>query len=158
MTLICGPRIWSLLFSISTLISLPTWAVELNYVSPETRESLSNEFAAAKSNLSAVLGSRWNCEIFGVRTNLQHEKNIELYKLSFAKDGRLKNLGLSPSKSFTLNSKQNELTGDSDRVEELVRLSDSKRLISKWVHKSSKTTLAFARCEESVGHLTAATQ
>lgn len=144
-----GPRIWSFLSFIIglTLLSTTTQALNLNYVSPQTKESLSEDFKQAHHVIPEIPSANWTCEMFGVRTGLQYEKDVFLYKFKPTTKSSVQNDGLSPTKSFDLNSKKSEMKGQSGPVSEFIRFQSEKRLVSKFVHTRSQKTLAFARCQ-----------
>lgn len=150
MTLKLGPMIW-LLFSAHFALCL-----NLNYVSPETRQQLVEEFERSKNPLPAIIQGLWTCEMFGMQTGLQHEKDLKLYSFTQNTSGDVHNTGISPNELFK--SHQLELIGSGSQVTEYIRFPSDKELISKLVHTSSKKTLAFAKCRKTVELLTKSLQ
>ncbi len=153
MTLWSGPRIWSLFLSLLFLSASEGYSLNLNYVSPETKKSLESDFQKASHLAPKLDRSFWVCEMFGMQTGLQHEKDIPLYQFA-ARSRGLQNHGSSPNSDFSLNPSKTELTGKGDQITEYIRFKSDKTLISQIVHKSSEKTLAYALCTES-SHLTA---
>lgn len=148
MTLWTGPRTWLLFFALGSTLtgSLSAHAVNLNYVSPEIRQHLEMDFNNSKSTYPKSLHSNWICEMFGVRSGLQHEKNVPLYHLQQLKDGHYQNDGASPSKVLSLNEEKTELKGKSRQVTELLRMKSPSEIIAKFVHTKSQQVVAFAKC------------
>lgn len=78
----------------------------LEYVSPQTVESLAKRFGAApksKVDIAKLLtAKKWRCEIFGIRSRFQVRRNVGLYDFSCPSGGTqtCRNRGAQPVESY----------------------------------------------------------
>lgn len=148
MTYRIRPRKWPFL-SILIFCSYQTFGVELNYVSPEIKSKLSEDFERANQNIDSPLPQNWSCELYGVRTGLQHRKDVALYSMTPNGESNLVNSGASPVKNYVVNDTHTELQGSTGSVHDQIRRKSKSELISKISHAQTKQVLAYAVCKES---------
>lgn len=148
MTLWTGPRTWLFFFLFGFVLATSAQALNLNYVTPETRQLLELDFNNSKQTYPKSLSAHWVCEMYGVRSGLQHEKDIPLYHLQQLKNGHYQNDGASPSKLFSMNHLKTELVGRSTQVTERLRMKSKTEIIAQFVHTKSKQIIAFAKCKK----------
>lgn len=155
MTLKPGPRKWPFSFIFAFLFtSSSALCLNLTYVSPKDRQKLAQLFEASHRPVSIKSKSLWNCEMFGMQTGLQHEKDLNLYHFIPVGAKEVINEGLSPNRVFKVSKDKTELISNSAQVAEYIRFPSDEELISKMVHLSTKKTLAFAKCRKTSTPLT----
>lgn len=146
MTFKNGPRIWSFSLYILSAFSLSqAVALNLTYVSPDFRAQVESDFNSAHSQIPKKLEGRWNCEFVGMKTGLQHEKDLVLYDFKMKTSTDIENHGDSPNTSFKP-SPSKELESQGSKVTETIRFRSENELISKLMRPVNKETLAFAKC------------
>lgn len=151
MTLTSGPKKWPFSFLFLALFTpYSALCLNLTYVAPETRQELKALFEASHHPVPSEHKSLWNCEMFGMRTGLQYEKDLDLYSFTKKAGGKeVINDGLSPNRSFELKRGKTELFSQGTQVAEYIRFPSDEVLISKMVHVPTQKTLAFAKCRKT---------
>lgn len=146
MTLKNGPWIWSFSLLILGVLSAPrAQALNLNYVPPEFRRQVEAEFDSSRATVPQKIEGRWNCEFVGVKTGLQHEKDLVLYDFKMKTSTQFENTGDSPNSEFKI-SRSEELESTGPKIHETIRFRSENELISKLMRPHNKETLAFAKC------------
>lgn len=146
MTYWARPWIWSFCFSLYSVFAVAASPVQLTYVSPDTKQELETVFKSAAMDFDSSLANNWDCELFGVRTGLQHETDLPLYVFKSTQTLDFSNAGVGPVKTYSLNSDKKEIFGSSGKVQDQVRRVSQKQIISKISHAESHQVLAYAKC------------
>jgi hypothetical protein len=117
------------------LVVTPTvHAVDIEFIADQQIAGLQAEFSRlpVPSNNTieqALLGRSWLCELYGVRSRLQVERNVSLYQFSRAKNA-LANRGSYPIENYRMDHRG--ITGRTSNLEDIVRVSvDGKSLMSE---------------------------
>jgi len=121
-------------------------ALSMEYVSPEQKQQLVDDFEKAKlEKAEAVAGKAWTCDMYGVRSRLQVQRDVKLYSLKRDASGVFKNSGAQPVADYQ--PKDGALLGVSGRFEDQVRLTTDGQLISKLsVLQPERMVVAYSVC------------
>ena len=133
-----------------TFGSLAAAAPEVEYISEEKQKQLetlfnSGHFDAEKD--SQILRSHvWTCEMFGMRTRMQVQRGLKLYKWTVDKDEVWQNGGAQLVSEYKCES--SSLVGRRDRFEDQVKLTKDGKLVSRLsLITPAGTVLAYSVCK-----------
>ncbi len=122
-------------------------AVDFEYISPERRQELETEFnsSAVKPLVKSELKhKKWTCDMYGVRTRLQVQRNVKLY--SWQNDKTWENSGAQVVVSYTEDEKS--LLGRTERFEDRVKMKSNGELISQLsLVKPEREVIAYSVCK-----------
>ncbi len=140
------PAWMQILFFVLALLTPGLAQADLEYVSVEQRQVLREAFASGAALGLAELRGKWKCDLFGVRTNLQVKRDLELYAWTGGdKPGLWKNQGAQLITDYRMS--QASLIGATEQFEDEVKLTTNGILISQLtLLKPSRTILAYALC------------
>lgn len=132
------------------MIASSARAVEVQYISPVEQSSLEQLFLeahfSAASDAPTLKNNGWICAMYGVRSHLQVQRDLKLYKWSSA-DGAKDwlNEGAQPVSAYQVGN--NALIGRKDRFEDQVKITKDGRLVSRLsLTTPAKTVLAYSVC------------
>lgn len=127
---------------------------QIEYLESARVESLKAAFEQAKVPQASDLNkTKWDCEMYGVSSRLQVERNLKLYYFEIKNVEQkqiLKNRGAQIIKEYALNT--DEVLGVNGIIKDHIRISGDGRLISRLDIESPKTkeksrTLAISNCK-----------
>lgn len=139
----------SILASVLLVVSLltaVTHGLDMEYISPEQKQQLVRDFEQAKlEKAESLLDKKWTCDMYGVRSRLQVQRNVNLYSLKMDAGGRFKNSGAQVVTDYKNDGQA--LKGQTDRFEDQLRMTASGQLISRLsLRKDEPIVLAYAVC------------
>ena len=142
----------SLFLSLALLVSLTGRAFELEYISPERSTALANQFdnATLTENQQSLLSQKkaWTCSMYGVRTRLQVQKAVKLYSWTSPSQGQWQNGGTHPVAKYVYQGKLLALVGQTDQLQDEVRLTNRGQLVSRLSSRTAKSdVLAYTVCD-----------
>lgn len=132
-----------LFISVGLLNSRLSSAASFEFVSPEQRSSLAQEFQLAHSPKSTELNKSWNCDMYGMRSHLQVERNISLYKFDL-KASKFINQGSHVVHDYQLSTKA--LVGSTSTLIDQVKITDKGTLIAQLSTKTPEKIVAYSKC------------
>jgi hypothetical protein len=122
-------------------------ALDFEYISPERRQELEMDFnsSAVKPLISnEIKHKKWTCDMYGVRTRLQVQRDVKLY--NWKDDNSWKNDGAQVIVSYT--PEKDVLVGRTERFEDQVKLKADGRLISQLsLVKPNREVIAYSVCK-----------
>lgn len=129
-----------------SLPRIPSAFADLEYVSPTQRKLLQKTFLTSSFKVSAKVQGKWKCDMFGMRTHLQVQRDMELYDWSQGEKPNLwTNQGAQPVSAYKVS--HGTLTGTHDRFEDQVKYTDDGRLISQLsVVTPNRMVVAYSLC------------
>lgn len=126
--------------------SVAAQAVEVEYISPQKQKQLEAMFNhagfSARKDARIFKEKNWTCEMYGMRSRLQVQRGLKLYKWSndWHNDGA-QVVSQYKAENFSL-------VGRGDRFEDQVKITKDGQLISRLTLTSSKSTvLAYSVCK-----------
>lgn len=141
--------------AVATLLACaaPARALNMEYIPPEKKTELTAEFDKASANSkSSLFNKKWNCDMYGVRSGLQVQRNIKLYSLSDAKNDSVKNTGAQVVSEY--HRQDGEWVGRSGQFEDRLRITSSGQLIARLSARTSpraesdaSTIIAYSICK-----------
>jgi hypothetical protein len=127
-------------------------AAELEYITPERQHVLEQQFDHAAfqgthEEQKRLAEGQWSCKMYGVRSHLQVQSNLKLYKWS-APDGQAWHNGGAQLVS-EYKPAAGALIGTHERFEDQVKLTKDGQLISRLSVNSpdAKVVVAFSICD-----------
>ena len=121
-------------------------AMEMEYISPETKTELEREFAKAEFSSKAAAAIKqkvWTCDMYGVRTRLQVKRGVQLY--NWKQDG-WHNDGAQIVRDYT--AEPSGLTGAKGPLQDEVKLNSKGQLISRLsLTRPEHQVVAYAVCD-----------
>ena len=128
-------------------------AIEMEYVTQEQSEQLASLFSSAsfshKEHASKMSGKSWSCDMYGVRSHLQVQRDVKLYQWSDSKDKVWHNKGAQLISAYKPGPKV--LVGQSGRLEDQVKFTPDGRLISQLsagpLDTAQKVVIAYSVCK-----------
>lgn len=129
-------------------------AADLEYVSPQKQHDLEVQFAQAHFNAdkdsARVRDHQWTCDMYGVRSRLQVQRGLRLYKWptsSSTGSGAWYNKGAQIVSDYHPESAA--LVARNSRVQDEVKLTQNGELVSRLsLNTPQKTVLAYSVCKE----------
>lgn len=123
-------------------------AAEVEYISPERRAELESLFKEAQftpaQDTSAIRSHEWTCDMFGMRTHLQVQRGLKLYK--WAEKLEWHNIGAQLVSDYK--SEGSALVGHKGRFEDQVKISKDGQLVSRLSLTSpAGTVIAYSVCK-----------
>ncbi len=123
--------------------------ISLEYVSPQRKLDLERDFANARfsqSDRDSAQNRVWNCEMVGVRSRMQVQRDLKLYKLVMLPGSNaLNNSGSHIIRKYEF--KDNALIGQNERFEDQVRMTSDGRLIAKLTALKPQTmVISYSVC------------
>jgi len=117
----------------------------MEYISPEKSKELEELFSKSSfeaSQSEAIKQKEWTCDMYGVRTRLQVQHGVKLYRFE---SESWQNSGAQPVEEYKPESK--ELLGQAPRFEDRVRVTDKGQLISQLtVLHPNRQVVAYSLC------------
>jgi hypothetical protein len=127
------------------LLSLIANGLEMEYISPEKNKELEALFAKSSfeaGQSEAIKQKEWTCDMYGVRTRLQVQHGVKLYRF---KSDSWRNSGAQPVEDYRIEAK--ELRGQASRFEDRVRVTEKGQLISQLsVVQPTRQVVAYSLC------------
>jgi hypothetical protein len=127
------------------LLSLIANGLEMEYISPEKSKELEQLFAKSSfeaKQTEAIKQKEWTCDMYGVRTRLQVQHGVKLYRF---KGDSWRNSGSQPVEEYRPQAK--ELLGHASRFEDRLRITDKGQLISQLsVVQPTRQVVAYSLC------------
>jgi hypothetical protein len=138
--------IHSLLFAL-VLITAFAHALEMEYISPEQKQKLVEDFEHAKlEKADAVLAKQWTCDMFGVKSRMQVQRSVKLYALSKDALGSIHNTGAQVVANYQLHN--GVLSGKNGKFEDNLRMTADGQLISRLtVSHPEPVVIAYSVCK-----------
>ncbi len=139
----------SIVFCLLFLSGVIAQAVEFEHISLEQKAQLEKQFDEAHSaadKAETVSGRRWTCDMYGVRSRLQVQRDVNLYSL------KKTDLGYTNSGAQVVNqysAAEGILKGGNARFEDQLRLTADGRLISRLSLRnqaSPSAVIAYSVC------------
>lgn len=133
-----------------TFGSLAAAAPEVEYISEEKQKQLetlfnSGHFDPSKDS-AKVQANTWNCEMYGMRTRMQVQRGLKLYKWTREKNDVWQNGGAQLVSEYKCEG--SSLVGRRDRFEDQVKLTEDGVLISRLsLISPAGTVLAYSVCK-----------
>jgi hypothetical protein len=135
-----------LLLLTGSLFCVQAGAIE--YIAPRDALSLKSQFSIAtvpaETDLAAVAGKEWRCDMYGMRTRLQVERDLPLYKFTKA-NSTWRNDGAQLVKAYSAQSES--LKGTSGRVTDEVRMAGHGTQLIGRMSLEGSTVLAYTTCK-----------
>lgn len=130
-------------------------ATAIEYVSRDQAQSLADEFSKAEpideNFIKKIAGKNLNCDMFGMRSRLQVERNVKLYRF-LASGGGFKNSGAQVVSSYEVSA--GRLMGRRGHLVDEVRNSQGHLLAQLALSPEGATAadrglvvLAYSRCK-----------
>ncbi len=147
-------RLLTFIFTIA--ITPEAQAVGIEYLDNSRIDQLRGSFNSATqltvSDLKSLNESKWNCDMYGMSTRLQVEKNVRLYYFQgVEKDGKIEELQNRGAQVVTSYRIGEALKGTKGSLSDEIRRSNDGKLISRLEIESPKTktsrVLAISVCE-----------
>lgn len=121
-------------------------ASAVEYVSPQKVKELETSFAAAQppkaEDLTRLNQKDLTCDMFGVRTRLQVERDVKLYNFK-DNEGAWENRGAQMVRSYEL--KESALIGQNGSLLDQVRITKTKEILAR-LSLNGETVLAYSLC------------
>lgn len=129
------------------LITAAAHSLEMEYISPQQKQKLVEDFEQAKlEQAPAVTGKIWSCDMYGVRSRMQVQRDVKLYSLSQGSAGAFTNKGAQVVSEYRL--KDGVLSGQSGKFEDQLRVTPGGQLISRLsVRQPTPTVIAYSVCK-----------
>ena len=129
-------------------------APDVDYISPARVGELERLFASARAaDLNTLSKSKWSCAMFGMRSKLYVERDLNLYAFRAGPvvDGvqTALNDGDEPITSYRVDASGFAGRGGSRDLLDQIRITSDGRLISKLTQSSQNTVIAYATCTGS---------
>lgn len=122
-------------------------ALDFEYISPERRQELEMDFnsSAAKPLVSNdIKHKKWTCDMYGVRSRLQVQRDVKLY--NWKDDKNWDNAGAQVVVSYAV--EKNTLVGRTERFEDQVKMKANGQLISQLSLVSpNREVVAYSVCK-----------
>ncbi len=122
-------------------------ALDFEYISPERRQELEKDFnsSAVKPLVTnEIKNKKWNCDMYGVRSRLQVQRDVKLYNWQGTEDW--KNDGAQVVAEYT--KEKDTLVGRTERFEDQVKMKANGQLISQLsLVKPSRQVVAYSICK-----------
>lgn len=143
----------SIAFCLLFLGGIISHAIEFEHISLQKKADLESEFEKAKleaSDAPQVESKKWTCDMFGVRSRMQVQRNVKLYSLKRDGLGAYANTGAQVISSYS--ALNGSLQGKNERFEDQVRLTGNGQLISRLSLRGqdapgSSTVIAYSICK-----------
>ena len=136
-----------MIFFLGLSLTMAGHALDLEYISPERRAELEKDFnsEAFKSPESTLIKhKKWSCDMYGVRTRLQVQRDVKLY--NFKTDSNWHNDGAHVTSEYKIEEKL--LVGRSDRFEDQVKINSKGELISRLsISSPERQVVAYSVCK-----------
>ncbi len=129
--------------------ALFSYAIEFEHISLAKKAELERQFEAAKlaAGDGQIEGKKWLCDMFGVRSRMQVQRNVKLYSLKKDALGSFSNSGAQVVSSYTPHN--GTLQGKNERFEDQLRLTTDGQLLSRLSlrgHDAAPTVIAYSIC------------
>lgn len=128
---------------------------EVEFISLQKRKNLEEEFSQGSFPDSTLLWGLWKCDLFGMRSQMQVQRNLNLYFWSKAAATKQEWQNQGPQPIFQYQVRGNALVGTNDVVvdqvemtfEDQIRKTKDGRWISQFsMVKPTRMVLAYATC------------
>jgi hypothetical protein len=129
------------------LVTAIAHSLEMEYISPQQKQRLVDEFEASKLAKTDILtGKKWSCDMYGVRSRLQVQRDVKLYSLSKNPSGAYANNGAQVVSEYQF--KNGVFSGKNSKFEDQLRITANGRLMSRLsVLKPSPVVIAYSVCK-----------
>ncbi len=137
----------TLLLLLTALSGPASFGGNIDYISPLRQTELETLFAQAqfnpKKDLSRLREKTWTCSLYGIRSHMQIERGLRLYRWN----GPLwHNTGAQAVSEYQLEA--SALVGVKARLEDQVKVTEDGHLVSRLsLSAAPKTILAYAFCD-----------
>jgi hypothetical protein len=140
----------TLILTLPVLFSGLCQALDMEYVTDQQRQQLETLFSASDfsphEDSAKMAGKSWTCDMFGVRSHLQVQRDVKLYDWSEVKGDVWNNRGAQLISSYRSEGKA--LVGHSERLEDRVKITKDGRLISRLSARTpQKVVIAYSVCK-----------
>lgn len=137
---------WHWIFIICGALAFSCWhsfaaPAEIRYISETERGQLKSDFDTAKP--LTQLSGKWTCDMYGVSSHLQVVKSVHLYAFESNKN-TFQNRGAQAQIVPVYKSRNGEMTGVGQKIEDRLRQSKDGQLFSKLSHEGQ--VIAYSRC------------
>lgn len=137
------------------LMSLPLWsaqtaAVSGDFISQSTIQKLESTFQRAQNirlkNKDLLTQTQWRCSLYGVRSQMQVEKDLRLYAFTKTAKDTFKNDGSQVIREYSFSN--TDLQGQSGDLLEKLRMTSKGELIGQLLFGYSNTSriIAYSLC------------
>lgn len=140
----------SIVFCLLFLAGVAAQAIEFEHMSLEQKAQLERQFEEAKSaadRADSVAGRKWTCDMYGVRSRLQVQRDVNLYSLKKGPLGYT-NAGAQVVQEYSASN--GVFSGLNARFEDQIRLTADGRLISRLSRRGQApgdgTVIAYSLC------------
>lgn len=126
-------------------------ALEMEYVSQEQHSELETLFSkatfSAEKHAQKISEKSWSCDMYGVRSRLQVQRDVTLYSWSKEDAGKTwHNKGAQLLSDYK--TEPEALTGSNGRLEDRVKITADGRLVSQLSTTSpQKVVIAYSVCK-----------
>lgn len=122
-------------------------SLEMEHISLEQKQKLVDEFEHAKlEKADSLLNKKWSCDMYGVRSRMQVQRDVKLYSLSKGTDGIILNKGAQLVSDYKLEN--GALSGQKGKFEDSVRMKSDGQLISRLsLLKPEPVVIAYSVCK-----------
>lgn len=135
------------IFILGLSLTMVGHALDLEYISPERRAELEKDFNSEPFKFpdsSSIKHKKWTCDMYGVRTRLQVQRDVKLY--NFKSDSNWRNDGAQVVTEYKIEEKS--LVGRSERFEDQVKINSKGELISRLsVSSPERQVVAYSVCK-----------
>lgn len=139
----------SAIFTFMFVFTLTAPAAEVEYISPERQHQLESLFNGAHftgKDSQAIQAHEWICDMYGMRTKMQVQRGLKLYKWSNSGSADWHNTGAQLISEYKGGS--TALVGQKDRFEDQVKMTQDGQLVSRLaLNNSEKTVIAYSVCK-----------
>jgi hypothetical protein len=129
------------------LISAIAHSLDLEYISPAQKEKLVEDFEHAKlEKADAILGKKWSCDMYGVRSRMQVQRDVKLYTLNKGTSGTFANTGAQVVSKYRF--EKGVFAGQQGKFEDSLRMTAKGELISRLsVLQPQPAVIAYSVCK-----------
>lgn len=131
------------------ILNFPAFSADVEFISQEKQHELESKFDtghfSANEDTQAIKSHEWTCEMYGMRTRLQVQRGLKLYKWN-ASAAEWHNRGAQVVSDYK--AEKSALVGRRDRFEDQVRLTKDGQLVSRLSLVSpTNTVVAYSVCK-----------
>lgn len=144
------PRVWVKVLCSWGVSVAAVQAVAIEFIPREQIKNLESDFSQAKAprldQVLALKGKKIACDMYGARTRLQVERDVNLYHFDSLEEKKSwVNLGEQIIREYRLGA--TGLVGRGDRVADEIRFIKQDEILARLTLAKDQTILAYSRCQ-----------
>lgn len=125
-------------------------AAEIEFIGEAKKSQLAKQFKNARfsvtTDFKTLKNQAWTCDMYGVRSGLQVQRALKLYRWAPGKGSKWHNEGAQVVTDYT--AKSEALVGVKKRFEDQVKLTSDGQIISRLsLRAPPQTVIAYSVCQ-----------